>query len=1584
MAALGSLVVKLGLEYAQFTGGLDKSEQAALAAGKRIQDTMDGLGRKIATTVGAIAGGLAAGFTISAFKSLIHDTIESAAKLNDLAIQTGVTVEALSGLASIGKYSEQSADAISSAMSKLAKNMAGASEESKGTGKALETLGIDFDKFKKMSPDQQMQTVAKAMDGFADGSGKAAVAMALYGKEGFKMLPFFKDLATAGELQAKVTAEQSAMADDFSDNLMRLEVSGNAWKKKLALDMLPTMADFVEVLLEASKKGSDLDGVQKTLAGDHGVEDWADHAAMGLARLIDVAKILPSLLSALAGSFKVVWADVETADKAATLLNPVALSVAVASGKNPFAEFKAQLKDRNKTLADANAGYEKLMAIEGNATEKAMAARIAGRKAERDFAVNADAKDLRARAEAASTGKPNLDFTNILDKDKKSADGAADAIGALIERLRGLDKLQAAQTKESTADLQSRRKRGLLGEIDAIEQVAAAEIASLTVSKGLLQDELAVYATKKAGLKDVAATKAKIAEQEEKIGAREKQLNRDLSERYAEVNAEADKRIDARIRDTTALEQQLRDMEFEASTIGKTAEQVRVLDMARTEEMATAKERLAVTLRARDGNNAESDQLERQAALLRQIAGQKGANAIAQEAAAGWKQFTDSLYNGLTDSLYRGFESGKGFFKSFLDGIKNTLKTTTLKLGVQLVAGVATAALGLPGLANASGGASSIANLSNLSSLTSAFGAGMTAGASTSSLMAANAAQFAGGDGLGTLIAANAQWAGVATGSASAAQAAIAANLAAEAGAGVALASGTTAAAGAGAAGILSTIGTAMPYIGAALVAAQMFGLFDSGKPASKNTGESTINYDAAGNQVGRSGRFGESASADTAVAGLQASYASLAASLGIGRTAAAFGAGGNSDGETAHFGFSSAVGGRTYSTADNTVYSKEAYSLEASRAVLSALQGSELPKHLAGVFDGITASSATQDQITAALNGAQALKVFHDQLLQLPFAQLADLSFTATQGLIAAAGGLDKLGANLTSYYDNFYSEAEKTANTSRQITEALAAVNVAMPKTSEAFRAQMDAAIALGDAGAPVVSALLSVNGAFATMANSAEAARKATEDASKAATEAAHKAVVDAANAAVDTAYSTLERAVNAQKKIIDVGRQVAQEQVSSLKSIFDNLKSNVKDLYGAVDSTRLQAADQANAFITQALSAAQSTGRMPDAAALAEAISGARAGLDPNQYASQFEFERDQLVLAGKLSQLQTIGGKQLSSAELALKAAEDQLKALDGVLETAKLQIDALHGIDTSVLSVADAVQRLADAILGAKTAAAGVGLGGTGAGSGYTASISQDQLKGYSSAQQDGSNYQSFIDKYTLTDAYAAGDYAKVQDLINKAGLSDMGLKNLVGLSDADLAMLQGQGIHGVAAGQANAGWDFMVGASGPVTGGNQAALAAELAAQGQAALAAGNEAGIYAEALDRGLSSADLDKLLGLESGASAGWAAANGLPAFAGGGDHMGGLRIVGENGPELESTGPSRIFNASQTRSILSGSGSGGNTARLESLVETLTEQNKQLQGRLEAIERNTAGLPQLVEQFDDVSEGGNAVRRGVLVA
>jgi hypothetical protein len=60
--------------------------------------------------------------------------------------------------------------------------------------------------------------------------------------------------------------------------------------------------------------------------------------------------------------------------------------------------------------------------------------------------------------------------------------------------------------------------------------------------------------------------------------------------------------------------------------------------------------------------------------------------------------------------------------------------------------------------------------------------------------------------------------------------------------------------------------------------------------------------------------------------------------------------------------------------------------------------------------------------------------------------------------------------------------------------------------------------------------------------------------------------------------------------------------------------------------------------------------------------------------------------------------------------------------------------------------------------------------------------------------------------------------------------------------------------------------------------------------------------------------------------------------IPYFAAGGDHSGGLRIVGENEPELEATGPSRIWNGRQIAQALNGSGD-ATAAEIRALREDL---------------------------------------------
>jgi hypothetical protein len=63
--------------------------------------------------------------------------------------------------------------------------------------------------------------------------------------------------------------------------------------------------------------------------------------------------------------------------------------------------------------------------------------------------------------------------------------------------------------------------------------------------------------------------------------------------------------------------------------------------------------------------------------------------------------------------------------------------------------------------------------------------------------------------------------------------------------------------------------------------------------------------------------------------------------------------------------------------------------------------------------------------------------------------------------------------------------------------------------------------------------------------------------------------------------------------------------------------------------------------------------------------------------------------------------------------------------------------------------------------------------------------------------------------------------------------------------------------------------------------------------------------------------------------------------IPGFAAGGMHSGGLRVVGENGPEIEATGPSRIYSNQQTKGLMSNSDSSDTVSELRMLRQEISE-------------------------------------------
>lgn len=117
---------------------------------------------------------------------------------------------------------------------------------------------------------------------------------------------------------------------------------------------------------------------------------------------------------------------------------------------------------------------------------------------------------------------------------------------------------------------------------------------------------------------------------------------------------------------------------------------------------------------------------------------------------------------------------------------------------------------------------------------------------------------------------------------------------------------------------------------------------------------------------------------------------------------------------------------------------------------------------------------------------------------------------------------------------------------------------------------------------------------------------------------------------------------------------------------------------------------------------------------------------------------------------------------------------------------------------------------------------------------------------------------------------------------------------------------------------------------------------------------------GVYDQTYGR---AAELASIAAQINNARAAIIALGGVPKFATGGLHAGGLRIVGEHGPELEATGPARIFNAADTRAMLAG-GNGLDAVITE--LRALREENVLLRSAVGSVATHTYKTAKRLEE------------------
>lgn len=243
---------------------VDKTKAAFDSAKKNLQ----GLGEQaqaLPAKFGSIGVAIAAAVSVGSLKGII----DGADQLFKLSQKTGVAVEALSELQYAGSLADVSIEAIANGAKKLGSNMLEAASGNKEAAETFRLLGVAI-----KNPDGSLRAfddvlgdVAETFAGLDDGLEKNALAAKGFGKAvGPDLIPLLnggrEGIAAmrqeARQLGIVISGETAKAAEEFNDNLTRLEALSGAVGKDIAAGLLPTMVELTGAFVESRKEAGGL------------------------------------------------------------------------------------------------------------------------------------------------------------------------------------------------------------------------------------------------------------------------------------------------------------------------------------------------------------------------------------------------------------------------------------------------------------------------------------------------------------------------------------------------------------------------------------------------------------------------------------------------------------------------------------------------------------------------------------------------------------------------------------------------------------------------------------------------------------------------------------------------------------------------------------------------------------------------------------------------------------------------------------------------------------------------------------------------------------------------------------------------------------------------------------------------------------------------------------------------------------------------------------------------------------------------------------------------------------------------------
>src|SRR5690606_16518473 len=296
--SLGTLTIDLIAKIAGFVQGMDRAAREADKRFKEIEKRAKMAGAAIGTALVAGAGLVA---------NQLRNTINQMDELSKAAQRASMPTEEFSKLAYASSLADVSIQDLQASMGRLAKAQGDAQRETSIQARVFEALGIAT-----KDAEGNLRSTHDVLLDFADsfkelkGSPEImAAGMNIFGRSFQNLIPLLKDgsqgLRDAGieaeQLGLVLSTEAGQQAEEFNDDITRLQSALKGMWMEVAQQVLPNLLDLTNQFVDAAKEGDTMKKVADEISG----------ALRGIA---DTAKLFGELIQVL-GTVRTFLADIE-------------------------------------------------------------------------------------------------------------------------------------------------------------------------------------------------------------------------------------------------------------------------------------------------------------------------------------------------------------------------------------------------------------------------------------------------------------------------------------------------------------------------------------------------------------------------------------------------------------------------------------------------------------------------------------------------------------------------------------------------------------------------------------------------------------------------------------------------------------------------------------------------------------------------------------------------------------------------------------------------------------------------------------------------------------------------------------------------------------------------------------------------------------------------------------------------------------------------------------------------------------------------------------------------------------------------